>query len=75
LPAISSALVGASGAAIRLAREEYATAFQAYRVIVLRGQASLLQGQNHGKIIDPEQFLDQEKKVKRPRQFLAVMRI
>jgi NitT/TauT family transport system substrate-binding protein len=35
--------VGACGAAIRLAREECTAVFQVLRVIVLRGQASLLQ--------------------------------
>ncbi|VVN33665.1 hypothetical protein PS639_04939 [Pseudomonas fluorescens] len=37
--------VGASGAAIRLAREWDAAVYQVHRVIVLRGQATLLQEQ------------------------------
>jgi hypothetical protein len=57
----------------RLARDERAAVSQTHRIIAHRGQALLLQ--KHGKIIDPEQFSNQEKRVKRPRSLLAVTRI
>ncbi|WP_283188477.1 hypothetical protein [Pseudomonas sp. PMCC200344] len=57
----------------RLARDECTAVSQAHRIIVHRGQALRLQ--KHRKIIDPEQFPDQENTVKRRRSLLAVTHI